>query len=548
LHLLGRPNTVLASSAAERAGKRGLDAAAEFTADAVTMAGGKALVDAARAVERAVEEKLVAAEKLLEAGLMKVGNAVGEELSELEDKLQNELAAISGGLIDSSAEDRREALTQKYRDEESKAAAQRHLDDVITPQIKQLQDQLAMMPVHLIFHDPSGVDDFHFHVNEHSVEYMVTVVDAFDERSNAMGKAVISLEQIKNDHTFQEDWHDQEDSDEDKHKHKHKSGKGKGKKPKRKRKELMTPMALVLKDSDDRPIGTVDVEVMYREAEEVPDFHFLTEFTTDNNHLKPRCNSDCEGWVWMKGSHDHSFHQHWMWVTDSPKPAICYLDQIESEHELQKEYSHGHLGKRIVTINAADIYSVTNVAVETQNLHRKAHKHFHQFRAERDRRDLTIADCELEFTTLQKTADADHTVSHGFLHHKDHDERAGTLWVHVESARGVPVYYRYMYTNYYYCITNLHYYRKSVDRNGKADPYCRVAVDGARLHTHTVHDTLDPVWDEAFYMPVHGQASRVISDCHFAAHHNHFIPGLLSYLVAVFCKVIIEFIPTGEQA
>jgi hypothetical protein len=189
LHLLRRPNTVLASSAAERAGKRGLDAAAEFTADAVTMAGGKALVDAARAVERAVEEKLVAAEKLLEAGLMKVGNAVGEELSELEDKLQNELAAISGGLIDSSAEDRREALTQKYRDEESKAAAQRHLDDVITPQIKQLQDQLAMMPVHLIFHDPSGVDDFHFHVNEHSVEYMVTVVDAFDERSNAMGKA-----------------------------------------------------------------------------------------------------------------------------------------------------------------------------------------------------------------------------------------------------------------------------------------------------------------------------------------------------------------------
>jgi hypothetical protein len=63
----------------------------------------------------------------------------------------------------------------------------------------------------------------------------------------------------------------------------------------------------------------------------------------------------------------------------------------------------------------------------------------------------------------------------------------------------------------------------SIDRDGKADPYVRVAVDGARLHTHTVHDTLDPVWDEAFYMPVHGQASRIISDYHFAAHHNHFV-------------------------
>jgi hypothetical protein len=70
--------------------------------------------------------------------------------------------------------------------------------------------------------------------------------------------------------------------------------------------------------------------------------------------------------------------------------------KVESEHELQREHSRGHLEKRIVTINAADIYSITNVAVESQNLHRKAHKHFHQFRVERDRHDLTIADCELE--------------------------------------------------------------------------------------------------------------------------------------------------------
>lgn len=110
---------------------------AGLTADAVTLAGGKALVDAARAVEKAVEEKLVAAEKILEARLMKVG----DEISELADAAQDELSAATGGLIDSNEDERRNALAAKIRDEESKAAAQRHLDEVIQPQLEQVDQQ-----------------------------------------------------------------------------------------------------------------------------------------------------------------------------------------------------------------------------------------------------------------------------------------------------------------------------------------------------------------------------------------------------------------------
>jgi hypothetical protein len=100
----------------------------------VTLAGGKALVDAARAVEKAVEEKLVAAEKVLEAGLMKVG----DEISELANAAQDELSAATGGMIDSNEDERRNALAAKIRDEESKTAAQRHLDEAIQPQLEQV--------------------------------------------------------------------------------------------------------------------------------------------------------------------------------------------------------------------------------------------------------------------------------------------------------------------------------------------------------------------------------------------------------------------------
>ena len=41
------------------------------------------------------------------------------------------------------------------------------------------------------------------------------------------------------------------------------------------------------------------------------------------------------------------------------------------------------------------------------------------------------------------------------------------------------------------------------------DPILCRDQKGARLHTNTVHNSLDPKWDEAFYMPVHDQASTL---------------------------------------
>jgi hypothetical protein len=45
-------------------------------------------------------------------------------------------------------------------------------------------------------------------------------------------------------------------------------------------------------------------------------------------------------------------------------------------------------------------------------------------------------------------------------------------------------------------------------------------VEGVARLVHAVEEVLD--------------APKVISDCHFAAQLNHFIPGFLSYPVAVF--------------
>jgi hypothetical protein len=47
-------------------------------------------------------------------------------------------------------------------------------------------------------------------------------------------------------------------------------------------------------------------------------------------------------------------------------------------------------------------------------------------------------------------------------------------------------------------------------------------------------NTWDQLWLQAFGDDIAAQA--IISDCHFAVQLNHFIPGFLSYSVAVFLK------------
>ena len=49
---------------------------------------------------------------------------------------------------------------------------------------------------------------------------------------------------------------------------------------------------------------------------------------------------------------------------------------------------------------------------------------------------------------------------------------------------------------------------------------------------------IDLAWrfEQCVLFCAEGAEHRVISDCHFAVHLNHFIPGFLSYSVAVFRK------------
>ncbi|CAF1101576.1 unnamed protein product [Rotaria sordida] len=42
----------------------------------------------------------------------------------------------------------------------------------------------------------------------------------------------------------------------------------------------------------------------------------------------------------------------------------------------------------------------------------------------------------------------------------------------------------------------------SKDIGGKSDPFCIVELDSNRLRTHTMHKTLDPIWNKSFVMPV----------------------------------------------
>ncbi|VVT56770.1 uncharacterized protein SAPINGB_P005257 [Magnusiomyces paraingens] len=52
---------------------------------------------------------------------------------------------------------------------------------------------------------------------------------------------------------------------------------------------------------------------------------------------------------------------------------------------------------------------------------------------------------------------------------------------------------------------------KNLETIGKVDPYVRVFVNGfQRGRTVAIDDTLDPVWDEVIYVPVHSDSSRVV--------------------------------------
>ena len=95
------------------------------------------------------------------------------------------------------------------------------------------------------------------------------------------------------------------------------------------------------------------VEVLFSEIEHVPDWHYMSDFAGDNKQYKP---TSCgfEGWLWLKGPHDHSFVMRWVFLRTDPEPAVCYLDDIDSEFGIMKAATTGDGGKalarKLVTI------------------------------------------------------------------------------------------------------------------------------------------------------------------------------------------------------
>ena len=61
----------------------------------------------------------------------------------------------------------------------------------------------------------------------------------------------------------------------------------------------------------------------------------------------------------------------------------------------------------------------------------------------------------------------------------------------------------------------------------------QVVIDAVGIGEYDA--SLGPIQAENYFELV-GGANTVISDCHFAVQLNHFVPGCLSYPVAVFFK------------
>eukprot|EP01052_Picozoa_sp_SAG31_P010548 SAG31_NODE_580_length_13940_cov_16.175349_10_plen_2543_part_00 len=294
-------------------------------------------------------------------------------------------------------------------------------------------------------------ESFDFHINEHSRDFVITMHDAQDYECSAISEIGVPLEQIKACTTE-------------------------------------TELELEVTDNTDRSIGKLVASVFCSPVEKVPDWHYMTDFATDNEQSKPKgCGH--EGWLWMKGPRDHSFAMRWVFLKMEPEPCLCYINDIDSEAALAKAAtSTGRKGlaNKIVAVPANQINMIKNISVAEHSGPSKIHRFFSVHQNARDARKAAIMDCEFEFSTNRSTIDKDHFASEkstGFFHHHktwDMNQRIGTLWMCVVSAKELPV----------------------MDSDGATDAYCRISVDGQTLHTQTVHDTVTPVWNEAFYFPV----------------------------------------------
>ena len=305
-----------------------------------------------------------------------------------------------------------------------------------TPQKKDEENALRDEQEQHFFHFD---EPFHFNVNEHSHNFMVTLHDGRDYDSPILATATVALAEIK---ACRE----------------------------------AASFTIDLLADDGRKLADVDIEILYLNVQTVPDWHFMTDFSSDNARYKPVADCGFEGWVWLKGPNDHSFEYRWMLIQHELEPCVVFLDDVDSEQDIMKQRKH--MDRHIVRLPAKKITKVKNMTVSDAEGPSKVHKHFAHARKVRDAKKLAVQDCEFEFSCTTNV-DKDHVVTS--THNKwNMEDRLGTLWVHIIEAKDIP----------------------TMDRDGVTDAYCRIKVDGERLHTQTANNTLEPTWNEAFYFPI----------------------------------------------
>jgi len=115
---------------------------------------------------------------------------------------------------------------------------------------------------------------------------------------------------------------------------------------------------VIFGEGDDEERQTeLHIRFDYRaKGEGIPDWHFLTQFGSDNERFK---REDCEscgidGWVFTKKSDKNQWRRSWMCITNSPRRLVI-VKNCENESELNKLGRMGHLRDELITIPAPQI-------------------------------------------------------------------------------------------------------------------------------------------------------------------------------------------------
>eukprot|EP01043_Picozoa_sp_COSAG02_P026014 COSAG02_NODE_1484_length_12382_cov_6.377758_2_plen_3395_part_00 len=221
--------------------------------------------------------------------------------------------------------------------------------------------------------------------------------------------------------------------------------------------------ALELKDSDGNITCTLHCQLRFHSKEWVPDWNFISEFGDDNPNLKP---SSCgiEGWIEQKETDKSgSYKGKWVYITKHP-PQLCVLN-VSNEMELRNmmKGKRGRVPDNLVKrIQPHEIHQLRNGFSRRRAKPRKSES-VSQAREE---------DCHFEFMTVDEINHEKQGMHSGA---QSPTRRHGVLHVQVVEAKGLP----------------------HMDSKGDTDAYVYLDFEEVQYKTAAVHDTIEPIWNEA---------------------------------------------------